>query len=319
MNSVQFAIVIVILLLIIVLIGYYFYQEHQFKKLVENNFNQASNDVLGEPKSFVVDGVYASKPILNVPNIKNNKDTYTKQKNVAQEINFDLYEDVQDEIPADSAEAFFVALDNAKFDYELDLDLDACFDIAFEDVIKIKALPEINHLTHKECRFYVFEKNGNWISYTQSQKYVARGIRIVVPLIDKNGLISQAQLSNIYNELHAYVLKNGVAHLRVSDYARSMVVLQGKVKYLESIPLELNLYLIIKEKIHYSQLCRFFLNEGMQEKNGVLVYPNGNKYPICYVYDENGNQFATNNEYNMLSLKAQLHLHNNPFLDRYVD
>ena len=309
MNSVQLAIVVVILLLIVVLVGYYFYQENKFRKLVENNFNQAIDDVINDSKSLVIDGVNTSKN--NTPTQIHAKDTYIQP--VDAEINFDL--DINNDkldIPADSAEAFFIDLDNAEINYPLDLELDAAFDIAFEDITKLKTLPEINHLTQKECRFYIFDKDNCWVSYQKNQKYAARGIRLIVPLIDKDGITSQAQLSNIYNELHNYVLKQA-AHLRASDYARSLIVLQGQMKYLDTVPLELNLYLILKEKIHYSQLYKFFSSEGLHEQNGTLVYPNGDQFPIYNLYDENGDPFVRNNEYNILSVKSRLHLQNDPW------
>ena len=309
MNSVQLAIVVVILLLIVVLVGYYFYQENKFRKLVENNFNQAIDDVINDSKSLVIDGVNTSKN--NTPTQIHAKDTYIQP--VDAEINFDL--DINNDkldIPADSAEAFFIDLDNAEINYPLDLELDAAFDIAFEDITKLKTLPEINHLNQKECRFYIFDKDNCWVSYQKNQKYAARGIRLIVPLIDKDGITSQAQLSNIYNELHNYVLKQA-AHLRASDYARSLIVLQGQMKYLDTVPLELNLYLILKEKIHYSQLYKFFSSEGLHEQNGTLVYPNGDQFPIYNLYDENGDPFVRNNEYNILSVKSRLHLQNDPW------
>ena len=78
MNPVQFAIMIVVLLLIVILVSYYFYQENKFKKLVENNFNQASKDVLTESKSLVIDGIDVAKIAPKSVSI-NAKDTYVKQ------------------------------------------------------------------------------------------------------------------------------------------------------------------------------------------------------------------------------------------------
>ena len=50
MNQVQLAIVGLVAVIVLVIIGYYIYQENKFKKIVEKNFNQSTNDVLNQEK-----------------------------------------------------------------------------------------------------------------------------------------------------------------------------------------------------------------------------------------------------------------------------
>jgi uncharacterized protein YneF (UPF0154 family) len=48
MNQIQIAIIGVVACIVLVIIGYYIYQENKFKKMIENNFNQATGDALND-------------------------------------------------------------------------------------------------------------------------------------------------------------------------------------------------------------------------------------------------------------------------------
>ena len=53
MNETQIAIIGLVAVIVITIIGYYLYQENKFKKMVEKNFNQSTNDVLEQDQGVV--------------------------------------------------------------------------------------------------------------------------------------------------------------------------------------------------------------------------------------------------------------------------
>src|SRR4051812_18280554 len=62
MDTIQLTIIAVVIALILLTISYYLYQEAKFKKMVENNFNQATHDVIiEENKTFTLDGIDTQK------------------------------------------------------------------------------------------------------------------------------------------------------------------------------------------------------------------------------------------------------------------
>ena len=40
--------------IVLIIIGYYIYQENKFKKMIENNFNQATGDALNDVQGVVL-------------------------------------------------------------------------------------------------------------------------------------------------------------------------------------------------------------------------------------------------------------------------
>jgi hypothetical protein len=214
--------------------------------------------------------------------------------------------------PEHSVEAFFANIHKVTFPFVSDVspDLDFIIDIGFEEVKKIKVLPEITQFSNKPYKLYVLDKNNQWSVYNKGEKYAARALKLVVQLVDHEGIISQAQISNIFNELHKFVLQND-AHIYKSDYEAAIAKIQNQVKHLEKIELNLNLFVILQDSYSYSDLVRFFSSLGLIETNGILQL-HENKQIIFSISAENGIALRPGNSYNLLQITASLHKQTDP-------
>jgi|GEM_PF-1943487 len=344
MDTIQLTIIAIVVALILLTIGYYLYQEAKFKKMVENNFNQATHDVIIEDnKTFTLDGIDTQKQSMS--NAILQKDVVVPENTLHMDALFDMEEveiipsvqhvpdDTQsvplerlfatpkssempkvEEIihPEHSVEAFFAKIHKVAFPFadEVNPELDFVVDIGFEESKKIKVLPEITQFTNKPFKVYVLDKDNQWSLYNRGEKYVVRALKLVVQLVDREGLISQAQLSNIYNELHKFVMQNE-AHICKSDYEAAILKIQNQVKYLEKIELNLNLFLITQKSYSYSDLLRFFGGLGLIDNNGVLHLAEGNQM-VFKISAENGSAFKPANSYNLLQVTACLHKQKDP-------
>lgn len=332
MNPIQLAIIAVVVILIIGTVGYYWYQEVKFKRMVEHNFNQATNDVITDENTAVImDGVnYAdlqhqqAKPILV-------KDKHPLDSREAQPVDKLFAESADTQavidpisdslIPEDSAEAFFVKIDRLAFPFlhQVNSELDFIIDIVFEEPVKLKVLPEITQFTHKPFIFYVLGRDNQWQVFEKGSKYNAQALKLVVELIDKEGIISQAQIANIYNELYKFVLQNH-AHIRQSNYEASISQIQHQIKHLANIELNLNLYLVTRDKLSYTELNKSLEQTGLRENKGKFEFINNDQL-IYTIANESGNALDHGGQYNLLSINANLHLQSEPLtvVDKIFD
>lgn len=216
------------------------------------------------------------------------------------------------DVPEDSVEAFFVKLDQFDFGFIQDInrEFDLVIDIVFEEPKKLKILPEITQFTHKYFIFYVMDKDNVWQIFEKGKKYQVKALKLVVQLVDNEGVISQAQIENIYNELHKFVVKND-AHIRCSDYEKNILNIQEQIKLLNNIELTLELYLLSKDKIQYSALNKFFVNNGLNQLSGIFSFME-DKNALFTIANENQGLLSNKDEYNLLSVTAKLHLHKDP-------
>ncbi len=338
MNPIQIGIIAFVVIVILLTLAYYWYDDIKFKRKVEDNFNQATRDVLNEDQSVVLDGFEhgsegipnkilqkdielgdssSSDPLLGFQKVE------TKVVATTPTAEEEFVEPQSDEpVPEDSAEAFFVKLDKIEFDYkglEIKRDLDLIVDIVFEDSSKLKILPEITQFTHKHFVFYVLDKDNIWSEFEKGKKYVAKALKLVVQLVDKEGIISQAQIANIYNELHKFVISHG-AHIRCSNYQLKIERIQEQIKLFKNIELVLELYLLTREKISTRMLSKFLIGEGLVDNQGIFIFSDNN-IPLFTISAEDGRELEAGNEYNKLGIVSKLHLHSNPIavVDKIFD
>ncbi|MCC2644920.1 MAG: hypothetical protein K0R94_698, partial [Burkholderiales bacterium] len=264
MDTIQLLIIATVVALILLTIGYYLYQEAKFKKMVENNFNQATDDIIIEDnKSFTLDGIDTNKQSISNAILQKdmvipdgepyNDPLFDMQKVDKKEFTGNVKRDNEASLfatdtppaakipeykevihPEHSVEAFFANIHKIDFPFAkaINPDLDFIVDIGFEEITKIRVLPEISQFTNKAFAFYILDKNNLWSSFNRGEKYVARALKLVVPLVDYEGLTSQVQLSNIYNELHKFVMQNN-AHIAKSNYEEAIAKIGYQIKHLE--------------------------------------------------------------------------------------
>jgi hypothetical protein len=320
MNPIQIAIITFVVIVILLTLGYYWYDDARFKKKVENNFNQATKDILTDDnKAMILNGVDSQRVQEHRQFMP--KDVVEGTPTTTDPLmgNHDIYQ--TDDVPEDSVEAFFVRLDKIDFIYsgQLNKNLDLIVDIVFEENKKLKILPEIAQFTHKHFVFYLLDKDNQWQVFEKGKKYVAKAIKLVVQIVDKEGVISQAQIANIYQELHKFVLNND-AHIRCSDYEDSITKIQEQIKHIHNIELVLELYLLIRNKQPYNLLAEFFTAHGLVATDGLFSLVENNQI-LFTIGNESQNVLDTNGEFSTLSIVAQLHLHEKPLhiVDKIFD
>lgn len=343
MDHMQLIIIAVVVILILITIGYYLFQESKFKKLVENNFNQAIDDIItDENKPFILDGVdenivIETKVMVKDKHNKENssyiqdplfsdaveakggvngsqKITYTIEHPIEQaELSFDDVPSKVHEHPSDSVEAFFAAIHQVPFPFgnDVSIDIDVVVDIGFEEPIKLKVIPNIAEFTNKPFKVYVLTKNREWYIFEKGQKLVGvRALKFVVQLIDNEGLISQTQVERVFSELHRFAMQNH-AYIYKPDYLVSIDKLKTQMSYLEKIVLNLKLFLILNVNHSYLELSKYLHGVGLVESAGVFssVDSHGELFTIT---DESGEKLQNGKSYNLLQISSNLHLHKNP-------
>lgn len=323
MNPIQIAIIAFVVIVILLTLGYYWYDDARFKKRVENNFNQATKDILiDENKATVLDGIDSNSNSIDKLQEFMPKDIFGDEIPKFDSLMSDhIVHQIIEEVPEDSVEAFFVKLDGIEFSYAnyVNKNLDLVVDIVFEETRKLKVLPEIGQFTHKQFVFYVLDKDNQWQIFEKGNKYYAKALKLVLQIVDKDGIISHAQIANIYQELHKFVLNND-AHIRLSDYEQIINDIQEQIKDLNSIELVLELYLITKTKEHYSVLSEFFISNGLQANSGLFSLVKDNQI-LFTIANENHNALDAHGDFSILSIVALLHLHENPLyvVDKIFD
>ena len=130
-------------------------------------------------------------------------------------------------------------------------------------------------------------------------------MKYVVQLVDKNGIVSQAQVSNIYNELFKFVLQN-IGHIQHSDYDASIYKIQQQIKYLPDMKLDLELYFILKTATDYTSLANFFMTSGFTEISGKFNYM-VNGVTEFIIADESGGALEKGINYKYLRITSNLH------------
>ncbi len=314
MNPIQIAIIAFVVIVILFTLGYYWYDDARFKKRVEDNFNHANKDILiDENKVTVLDGIDSNFKQIDASKEFMPKDIFDSQITKLDPLMDDpIIHDIVEEVPEDSVEAFFMKFDSIAFAYAdcVNKKLDLVVDIVFEETRKLKVLPEIGQFTHKHFVFYVLDKDNQWQVFEKGNKYYAKALKLVVQIVDKDGIISQAQISNIYQELHKFVLNND-AHIRCCDYERIINDIQEQIKGLNNIELVLELYLLTKTKEHYSILSEFFISNGLQANSGLFSLVEDNQV-LFTIGNESQNSLDKDGEFSILSIVIPLHLHQKP-------
>lgn len=310
MNPIQIAIIAFVVIVILLTLGYYWYDDARFKKKVEDNFNQETKDVLTDKhQPTVLDSIDASKEDYADKIIQ--KDV-AKAASVSHDPLMDIPHVEPVHVPEDSVEAFFVKLDKIEFNFagEISRELDLVIDLVFEEPRKLKVLPQISQFTHKHHVFYVLDKDNVWQLYEKGKKYVAKSLKLVVQIVDREGVISQAQVENIYNELHKFVINNE-GHIRCSDYQSNIIRIQEQIKSLNNIELVLELYFLTREKQRFTELTKFFKENNLVENNGQFDFIEQGSILYSIANETNG-ALEKNAEYSTLSIVAKLHLHQKP-------
>ena len=136
---------------------------------------------------------------------------------------------------------------------------------------KIKVLPDISQFTAKSAVYYVLEKNLQWSLFERGKKYAAIGIRLVVDLVDSEGVMSELQLINIFNELAKFALHHE-GHIRQTDSELELRKIQQQLKQVSSSELELALYIVNKEALEFRHLNKYFVSNGFRNNGGIFEY-----------------------------------------------
>lgn len=308
MNEVQIGIIAVVAIVVLVIVIYYIYQENKFKKMIENNFNQATGDVLHEEKGLVFDNDDGLKTGYS----ESHKDISHEAPPLKQnEINFDPLLGDNPDIPAVATEnPFFIEYDKVSFPFLRSGGLAHIIDIVFEKPTKIKLLPEITQFIQKPADYFILDKASSWQAYQKGQKYVLRGIKLVIELVDRDGVISPLQLENIYSELAKFALHHE-GHMRQSDSELEIRRIQQQLRTMKDVELELELFMINREAIDFRHLSKYFNSNGFVFRNGFFEYKNHDE-TLFYVADENGKPLNELSAYKVLAIISKLHHHNNP-------
>lgn len=314
MNEVQIAIIAVVAVIALGIVIYYVHQENKFKKIIENNFNQAADDVIKQDKGLIFENQEDDLPSGFAASKKD-------KSAITQELALDGYDLASDPLldkyrlnnPNEENEAFN-KFDLVEFSYAamVNLELDHVIDIAFDKLVKIKAIPVIDQFCTKNHTYFLLEKGGVWSIYERGKKYVIEGIKLVINLVDKEGAVSELQINNIYNELSKFTLHHE-GHIRQTDSELKIRRIQQQLKTLANIELQLALYLINKDELNFGNLSKYFESSGFTVNNGVFEYRIDDKV-VFEVRDEEGKPFEQKNGYRMLLISSKLHHLENPML-----
>ena len=340
MNLVQLGIVVVIGVIILLLIGHFWYQEAKFKKIVESNFNHKVDDAISATQGLVMDGTSVTphtsaknvveKDIINLfadkAPAKPNLDMPTSiNENASDTLDESLAED---SYPDDSVEALFAEIKQIPFPFadEVSNSLDYVVNIVFEEPLKIKVLPDVASYTQKHYRIFILDSNNNWHIHEKTNKHNTLGLKVVVNLVDKNGIINQAQIENLYKELFKFTMQHQ-GFIEQSDYQRSIVKTSDQVKFLSQEKLELELFIVLKNLVDYTSLANFFALNGFKKNDGRFHYLEDN-YTQYVITNEDNHDIAEGGSYNLLRIVAYLHFVPAPklvvdnifdFLERFME
>ncbi|MDD3267425.1 MAG: hypothetical protein PHC75_09650 [Burkholderiales bacterium] len=294
MNQVQLAIILIIVGAIIIIIGNHIYQEHKFKKSIDLGFNNSNNDTI-ENNSMI----FENKEPIQVNNVRDieDKDMF--------DIDLNLNED-DSKVENEHVQKAFAHYDSVQFQFDSKINkiCQHIIDITFSNTAKIKMFPELSQFTGKAIQYFILEK-GNWHTYDRSKKHNADGVKIVLDLVDSEGVIYPLQLSNIYNELAKFADYHK-GFIREEDSAQKITYIQEQIKHISSAQLELELFMVNKVDIPFRVLSAYLINKGFIENNYSFQYIIDGKVAF-YLLDENGSQFNPSSEYRLFSINSKLH------------
>lgn len=311
MANLQLVLIVMILGFIVLFIAYYLFQEYKFKKVVEKNFSQRTNDVILENISLI----YTKENYENPMNSTLlNKDIEVEIGGVESLIlEEDLFtpkeENVDEIIPEDSMEAFFERLKKYEFPFldKVDNQLDLIIDMVFEVPQLLRQLPSISAFSNKNFNYYILLENGSWELYNGFNKHSIMAIKLVLRLVDKEGIINTAQIINIYNILLQFVIQNN-GHIRLSDYEKNINIIKNKIAFIKKNELSLNLFLILKEPISFNKLNSIVIGFDLINQNGIFRLFSNDSIVVFEILDENKNPFVKHNDYKLLSVEMKLHI-----------
>lgn len=313
MNQVQIAIIVIVTIIVLCIIIYYIHQENKFKKMIESNFNQAADDVLNKNRGLVFENS-TPESLPAFASFRKDQEPKFDESNLTQaEIKFDpLLEAAHallDQPP--KGDVFFGQFDLAKFpENVLNRELEHAVDISFDKLVKIKVLPELGQFVSKQFTYYLLDKHGTWLKFERGQKYLAAGLRLIVNLVDNEGVISNLQLANLFSELAKYA-QHHAGHIRQTDSELLIRKLQQQLKSLSNVPLELSLYLVNKDDLDYRQIAKYFESNGFVNAEGVFEFWADGKV-LFKISNEQGQPFAKTGKYHLFSINSKLHHHLNP-------
>ena len=320
MNQIQIAIIGVVACIVLIIIGYYIYQENKFKKMIENNFNQATGDALNDSQGVVFENQAENKRSSFETSHKDLELKQVETKLEQKEINFDPLLDTPPN-ESISPNAKFNKFDQVEFPFvdKVSLNLDHVVDICFEGVAKLKMLPDISQFTAKSATYYILEKNLQWRLFERGKKYVASGVRLVVNLVDSEGVMSELQLINIFNELAKFALHHE-GHIRQTDSELELRKIQQQLKQVANSELELGLYMVNKDAVEFRHLSKYFVNNGFRSSNGIFEYVVDGKVYFD-IRDENSKPLNELGNYRTFSINSKLHHYVNPMdaIDKIFD
>lgn len=315
MNQVQVAIIALVAVVVVSILIYYIYQENKFKKMIEKNFNQATNDVLNEEHGIVLEGASPddTKPFSSSVKDEEPDLILVETKLTQKEINFDP---IFDKSPKNNVavNSEFASFDAHEFPYsnKLNPELDHVVDIYFAKPVKIKALPDINQFTAKRSLYFILDKDSSWNKFERGNKYVVSGIKLLVDLVDSEGIVSDLQLTNIYNELEKFARHHdGV--IRQLDSELTIRKLQYQMKTLANSQMELKLFIINKDMLEFRHFAKYFTNNGFINNHGVFEMVVDNKV-IFNIQDENSQPFSELLNYSLFSINTKLHHQEDPMV-----
>lgn len=303
MNEVQLSIVVIIAVIVLAIIVYYIYQEHKFKKIIEANFNQAADDVIKHDQGLIFDN--QANEISAFKSSVEDRVIHEQDKLEQAEMAFDpLLND--SEVIKQPKDIDFIDYDKIEFPYAniVERELDHVIDITFPKAVKIKMLPDISQYITKSYVFFVLDKSGGWQIYQAGNKYVVRGLKLVLTLVDNEGVVNDLQLNNIYNELAKFALHHE-AHIRQTDSELQIRKLQQQLKGLNNVELELALYLVNKDKLEFRHLQKYFDSKGFSFNHGYFEkIENGRT--LFRIGDEFDKPLNLKSSYQLLSINAKL-------------
>ncbi len=314
MNQVQIAIIALVAVIVLGIVVYYIYQENKFKKIIENNFNQRADDVIHEERGLVFENQQEDLP-NSFQASKKDKPLMVQELEINEDdLKFDpLLDDVRINDKSEQNSSFN-HFDQVQFSYanNINPELDHVIDIVFDKPVKVKAIPEISQYSSKNHVYFLLEKGGNWSIYERGKKYTIEGIKLLINLVDPEGVISELQINNIYNELAKFTLHHD-GHIRQTDSELKIRRIQQQLKSLSNIELELGLYMVNKDELSFRNLAKYFESNGFNNNNGVFEYYTNAKI-VFSVCDEHGKPFDPKGVYRLFSINSKLHHLENPIL-----
>lgn len=326
MNQVQLIIVGVIAVTVVSIISYYLYQEKKFKKMVDNNFNQSTDDALKQNSGVVFENQASSNMTSFETSERNYEfqqvETKSKDSQIDSEPMLDLpTNDILSGSTVDASDERFAKFDQVQFPYQskVSQNFDYVVDVYFPKVVKIKALPEVRQYVNKMSSYFILDKNSGWCLFEAGKKYQAEGIKLIINIVDADGVASNLQLTNAYNELNTFVQKQN-GFIRSNDLELEIRKIQQQLKHLPEIKAELELFIVNKDPIEARQLDKFFTSSGLSNWNGIYSLKSENS-SVFEIHDENDKPLSEGNNYRVLMIVSKLHHQDNPqaALDKIFD